>query len=141
MPDTHDQNRTSSEQPPPAASTPPDTLPASDQIDLDDLSESEWRALVARSFAEGAARMDTTDQLIADNTALTKAVWQGTAEIRDIVVTGKAFFSGLNKFAHGCARVWRYLKPVIQAATVIAGAWVAIRGAMGTAAHGHGPAK
>lgn len=117
----------------------PVALPGDGQIDIDQLSESEWRALVARSFSIGADRMNTTDALIADNTTLTKAVWDGTAEIRDIVLMGKSFFSGLGKFSRWCARVWVVLKPVIQACTVIAGAYVAVKGAIWAATHGGQP--
>lgn len=119
----------------------PAALPGDGQIDLAGLPESEWRALVARSFAIGADRMDTTDRLIADNTTLTAAVWEGTAEIREIVLMGKSFFSGLGKFARGCARVWVVLRPVIQACTVLAGAYMAVKGAIWAATHGGAPPK
>ncbi len=107
--------------------------------DLDALTESQWRAAVARSFAAGAFRMDGMEALISDNTAMTRATWDNTAEIRDIVVMARSFFSGLGKLARGCARVWLVLKPVIQACTVMAGAYVAIRGAIWAATHGGQP--
>ena len=104
--------------------------------DLDALSESEWRAIVARSLQAGAVRMDGMEGSIAINTRMTGDIAQDTGQIREIVQMGRAFFSGLNKFASGCARVWTVLKPIVQAAAILAGAWAAIRGALfGSAPH------
>ena len=107
--------------------------------DLDALTESQWRAAVVRSLAAGAARMGSMETVIDDNTAMTRATWDNTAEIREIVVMARSFFSGLGKFARGCARIWVVLKPIVQACTVIAGAYVAVKGAIWAATHGGQP--
>lgn len=130
-----------------AESLPPEgvaheQIPALEAIDdLNKLTESEWRAAVVRSFAAGAARMDGMEMLIDDNTQVTRATWDNTAEIREIVIMGRSFFSGLGKFARWCAKVWLVLRPVIQACTVLAGAYVAVRGAIWAATHGGSPPK
>ncbi len=110
-------------------------------VDLDALTEAQFRALVAHRFNTGTDRMDGMDALIRENTRMTKATWDNTAAIRDIVEMARSFFSGLGKFARGCARVWSVLKPIVQAAAVIAGAYVAIRSAIGTAVHLPRPPK
>jgi hypothetical protein len=124
--------------------SPGDALPL-DELetieDLDDLSESQWRALVARNFMNGADRMDGMEASIADNTAMTRATWDNTAEIREVVLMGRAFFSAMGKIARGCARAWLVLKPVNQACTVIAGGYMAVRGAIYMAVHGTPPQK
>ena len=109
----------------------------SDVEDVAELTELEWRALVVRRLQAGEARMDGMDSSIAENTRITGGIASDTAAIREIVLMGRSFFSGLNKFAHGCARVWRVLKPILQAATVIAGTVVAIKAAL---SGGHSPA-
>lgn len=109
--------------------------------DLDALTESQFRAAVVRNFSAGAARMDGMEMLIADNTAMTRATWDNTAEIRDIVIMGRSFFSGLGKFARGLAKIWVVLRPVIQACTMLAGAYIAVKGAIWAATHGGSPPK
>jgi hypothetical protein len=117
-------------------------LPPIDRLagvdNVDELTETQWRALVVRSLQSGEARMDGMDSSIAENTRIAGGIASDTAAIREIVLMGRSFFSGLNKFAHGCARVWRVLKPILQAATVIAGTIVAIKAAL---SGGHSPAS
>jgi len=101
-------------------------------VDLDALTESQWRALVAGSLSAGRDRMDVMSSQIKDNTDITR-------EIRDVVLLARSFFSGLGKFASGCARIWTVLQPVVKACTVIATAYAAIRGAVYVATHGAPP--
>lgn len=110
-------------------------------VDIDALSEKEWRALVAGSLVAGAARMDGLDARIEANTVMTKATRDDTAVIREVIETARSFFAGLNKFAYGCGRVWQALAPVVKAATVLATAYAAIRGALGMASHPTHPPK
>jgi len=108
-------------------------------VDIDKLTEPQWRALVAGSLQAGAARMDGMQGQIAENTRITGEIASDTAAIREIVQLGRSFFSGLNKFANGCGRVWTVLQPLIKACTVIATAYAAIRGAVYVATHGAPP--
>lgn len=85
--------------------------------------------------------MDGMDSAIAENTRITGDIAGDTAAIREIVLMGRSFFSGLNKFAHGCARAWTVVQPLVKACTVLATAYAAIKGALYVATHGAPPSK
>jgi hypothetical protein len=108
---------------------------------LDELSESQWRALVARRLIDGNDRMDSMESSIHDNTQMTRATWDNTAEIREVVLMGRTMFATMGKIARGCGRVWAVLKPIVGAGAMLAAAYVAMRGAIYTFTHGVPPPK
>lgn len=107
--------------------------------DVTKMSEQEYRAYVERRFQDGSANFKQLTEAMAENTAMTKANAEGTAELIELHKAAKRGISFFSTIGRGLSAVGRFiyhtakfLWPIIA----VAGALAAVAKGVWPSAHG-----
>jgi hypothetical protein len=129
-----------------SAEQPIDRLHELSRVEIQGLSEDEFRELVLQRLEHGRLRMDDMEASLSVNTAETARTAQALAaalpmigHIHEIVETAQSFFRGLARVSAFFARMWLWLGPVVRAISVLAGAATAVKVAYLTLRGGNPP--
>lgn len=88
----------------------------------------EWRRTADHRFSIGDRQFTRIRKQLAETGEELQRNTEVTSEIREIVLMGKAFFSGMQRIAKAFAWCWRWLYKLIRLAGIVAGAGAAIWG-------------